>query len=421
MSKENFLKTLRKELERIENAKTPKRFEKVIEGFTKGPSPQALIDGKPYRVFNSNDYLGLRFHPELKAAEQRASEEFGTGPGAVRFISGTLKVHRDLEEELARFHGRDDCIVFSSAFATNLAVLFCLIKGQAADSVVGGDTMVISDSLNHRSIIDGIRVANLPKDQRFVFKHLDLDDLDRILREKRGAFKRGLVVTDGIFSMLGEAQELNKLRRVIEEHDSHFEEGILLVVDDAHGIGAFGQTGRGVEEAFGARADLLVGTLGKAFGADGGYVVANQVTIDYLRESAATYIYSNSISPGTAGAALASVKLLQSPAGEKMLLQLNQNRINFQKQMEKAGSVFAADSLHPIQPILLGDAGKTAVFKEGLFERGILVTNINYPVVPKGRDEIRVQISAAHTEEDLDVFVREWKSLAKVYYSPKSS
>ena len=413
MSKRNFIETLRKELARIGQAKTTKRFEKVIEGFTKGPSPQALIDGKRYRVFNSNDYLGLRFHPDIKAAEHAASEEFGTGPGAVRFISGTLKVHRDLERAIASFHGRDDAMVFSSAFAANLAVLFCLIKGQAADSVISGNTLVASDALNHRSIIDGIRVANLPKEQRSLFNHLDLNDLDRILSENRGVFQRVIVVTDGIFSMLGEAQDLKKMRQVIDAHNDHFAEGVWLVVDDAHGVGAFGKTGRGVEEVYHAKADLLIGTLGKAFGADGGYVAADQTVIDYLRESAATYIYSNSISPGTTGAALASIELIQTSAGEKLLAQLMHNREHFQKEMERAGCTFAAHSTHPIQPILLGDAGKTAVFKEGLFEKGILVTNINYPVVPKGRDEIRVQISAAHTQDDISAFVDHWKWIAQ--------
>lgn len=412
MGKQQFIETLQKELARINQAKTAKRFEKVIEGFTKGPSPQALIHNKPYRVFNSNDYLGLRFHPQLKAAEHAASEEFGTGPGAVRFISGTLKVHRDLEKEIAAFHGRDDAIVFSSAFATNLAVLFCLIKGQAADSLVSGHTLVISDALNHRSIIDGIRVANLPKEQRSIFNHLDINDLDRILTLHKNAFTRVIIVTDGIFSMLGVAQDLKKMRQVIDSHQSHFPEGIWLVVDDAHGIGAYGKTGRGVEEVYQTRADLLVGTLGKAFGADGGYVTADQTLIDYLRESAATYIYSNSISPGTAGAALASLKLVQSPSGHQLLANLAHNRQHFQSEMIRIGATFAAPSTHPIQPLLLGDPAKTTHFKEHLYNHGILVTSINYPVVPKGRDEIRVQISASHTPEDLSAFITTWNQIA---------
>ena len=412
MSKKQFIATLNLELERIAHAKTAKRFETIIDGFTQEPSPKAIIGGKPYRIFNSNDYLGLRFHPVLKQAEHKASLEFGTGPGAVRFISGTLKVHRDLEKKIAQFHGRDDAIVFSSAFAANMALLFCLIKGQAADSCVKGNTMVVSDALNHRSIIDGIRVAQLPKEQKFLFNHLDLDDLNRILKEQRGAFSRALVVTDGIFSMLGEAQDLKKINEVIRMHDEHFEEGIWLIVDDAHGIGAFGKKGRGVEEVFQSKADLLVGTLGKAFGADGGYVTADQLIIDYLRESAATYIYSNSISPGTAGAALASIQLVDSAEGEKLLKNLRSNQALFKSEMENIGCTFAALSEHPIQPILLGSATKTATFKKGLFQGGILATNINYPVVPKGRDEIRVQISASHTEEDLRAFVHEWEKIA---------
>ncbi len=411
--KTHFIQTLHSELERIKRAKTAKRFETIIEGFTKESSPKALIRGKPYRMFNSNDYLGLRFHPLLKEAEHAASQEYGTGPGAVRFISGSLKVHRDLERMIASFHGRDDAIVFSSAFTANMSVLFCMIRGQAADSVVGGDTLVISDALNHRSIIDGIRVANLPKEHRALFNHLDSTDLDRILNEKRGAFQRVIVVTDGIFSMLGEAQDIQKMRQIIDKYDPHFPDGIWLIVDDAHGVGAFGKTGRGVEEAFQAKADLLVGTLGKAFGADGGYVTADQVVIDYLRESAATYIYSNSISPGTASAAFAALQIIQSSEGEKLLLQLEKNREHFQKEMLALGAAFAAHSVHPIQPLLLGSAEKTNLCKKGLFEEGILITNINYPVVPKGRDEIRVQISAIHTKEDLDAFARAWDSVAK--------
>lgn len=413
MGKANFLHTLQQELARIEAAKTAKRFEKIVEGFTDDKAPQALIDGKSYRIFNSNDYLGLRFNPKLKAAEAQASEQFGAGPGAVRFVSGTLKVHRDLERAVAKFHGRDDAIVISSAFATNLAVLFCLIKGQSADSVVAGDTLVVSDELNHRSIIDGIRVAGLPKENKAIFKHMDAHDLKRVLAENKGKFNRVIVVTDGVFSMLGEYQDLKKIRSVIENADNDFTEGIVLVVDDAHGIGAFGKTGRGVEEVSRAKADVLVGTFGKGLGADGGYVIADQLVIDYLRESAATYIYSNSISPGTAGAALAAVKLLQTKTGEGLFQSSRKNVELFKKLMDKEGFKFAAESTHPIQPVLMGDASKAKAFKEAMFEAGILVTSINYPVVPKGRDEIRVQISAAHTKADIQYFVKHASKIAR--------
>lgn len=400
-----FFDLLKEEVSRLDEAKTSKRSEKVIEGFTKDPSPKAVISGQEYQVFNSNDYLGLRFHPKLKEAEHQASEKYGTGPGAVRFISGTLKVHRDLEKALADFHGRDDAIVFSSAFAANMAVLFSLITGQSRDSLVHNDVLVISDELNHRSIIDGIRIANHPKEMRKIFKHLSAEDLAVQLESGVGIHKRALVVTDGVFSMLGEYQDLSAIKAVTDEYGKKYPEGVLLVVDDAHGVGACGTTGRGTEEVSGAAGDVLVGTLGKAFGADGGYVTGPQAVIDYLREAAATYIYSNSISPGTAGAALAAVKLLDSGEGAAFLQQSRENIGIFQDKMSDTGYEFAAESTHPIQPILIGDPKKAKALAAHLFEQGILVTTISYPVVAIGRDEIRVQISATHTEEDISSFV----------------
>ncbi len=405
MSKQNFYQILKAEAERVDDAKVAKRHELIIEGFSEDPAPRAIINGKPYRVFNSNDYLGLRHSDELKKAEEVASHIYGSGPGAVRFISGSLKVHRELEKEIAKFHGREDAMVFSSAFATNMAVLFSLIKGQSKDSLVDGDVLVVSDELNHRSIIDGIRVANLPKEQRVIFKHLDDQDLDSVLASHQGKYSRVIVVTDGVFSMLGEYQDLKKIRKVVDKYDEQYPRGVLLVVDDAHGVAAFGETGRGTEEVSGGKADVLIGTFGKGFGADGGYVVADQVVIDYLRESAATYIYSNSISPATAGAALRSVEIVGSDKGRELLANLRKNTEYFKKKMLAKGFKFAADSIHPIQAILIADPVKTMAFKEEKFEQGILVTNINYPVVAKGKDEIRVQISAAHTMEDLDYFV----------------
>lgn len=418
MSKKNFFSILNQEVDRIDKAKTSKRFEKIINGFTKEKSLKAIIGKEKFQIFNSNDYLGLRHHSLLKKAERQASEIFGTGPGAVRFISGSLKVHRDLEKALAKFHKRDDSMVFSSSFATNLAVLFCLIAGQNKDSLVDSNVIVISDALNHRSIIDGIRVANLPKEQRAIFGHLDPAHLETVLETNKKIYKRALVVTDGVFSMLGEYQKLKEIRTVIDKYDKEYENGVLLVVDDAHGVGIAGKTGRGIEEVEGVKADVLIGTFGKAFGADGGYVIANQTIIDYLRESAATYIYSNSIPPGTAGAALKSIKLLDKPAGKKLLKNSKENVAYFKKQMKTVGFLFAADSSHPIQPVLIGDPFKTSALVSKFFKKNIIVTNISYPVVPKGRDEIRVQISAVHTKKDIDQLVNafaEEKSIKRLY------
>ena len=406
MSHKNFLTVLKSEIERIDKVKTSKRFEKIIDGFTKEKSPKAIINKKKYQVFNSNDYLGLRHHPLLKKAEQKASEIYGTGPGAVRFISGSLKIHRDIEKALAKFHKKDDAMVFSSSFATNLAVLYCLISGQNKDSLVDANVIVISDALNHRSIIDGIRIANLPKEQRTIFRHMDTGHLSQVLEANKNKYKRALVVTDGVFSMLGEYQKLKEIRNIIDRYDGQYENGVLLVVDDAHGVGIAGKTGRGIEEVEGVKADVLIGTFGKAFGADGGYVVASQTIIDYLRESAATYIYSNSIPPGTAGAVLKSIELLDKTVGKKLLKNSKENVAYFKKQMKKVGYQFATDSSHPIQPVLIGDPIKTSDLVGKLFKKNIIVTNISFPVVPKGRDEIRVQISAVHTKKDIDQLVK---------------
>jgi glycine C-acetyltransferase len=410
MSRKNFLTVLKNEINRIDNIKTSKRFEKIIDGFTKEKSPKAIINKKKYLVFNSNDYLGLRHHPLLKKAEQKASEIYGAGPGAVRFISGSLKIHRDLEKALAKFHQRDDAMVFSSSFASNLAVLYCLISGQNKDSLVDANVIVISDALNHRSIIDGIRIANLPKEQRAIFRHMDAEHLSQVLETNKKNYKRALVVTDGVFSMLGEYQKLKEIRVIVDKFDKEYENGVLLVVDDAHGVGIAGKTGRGIEEIEGVKADVLIGTFGKAFGADGGYVVANQTIIDYLRESAATYIYSNSIPPGTAGAVLKSIELLDKTVGKKLLKNSKENVAYFKKQMKKVGYQFATDSSHPIQPVLIGDPIKTSDLVAKLFKKNIIVTNISFPVVPKGRDEIRVQISAVHTKKDIDQLVKAFEA-----------
>lgn len=403
MSKHAFLANLSQEIARIDAGSSSKRNERIIDRFI---SPTvAQIAGKEQIIFNSNDYLGLRHHSTLKKAEHDASEKYGAGPGAVRFISGSLKVHRDLEHAVAAFHKREDAIVFSSAFAANLAVLFTLSQGLTKDSLVDNDVLFISDVLNHRSIIDGVRLTGLAKTNRMIFAHKDMKDLERILNEQAGKFKRVVVVTDGVFSMLGEYQDLKNMRSVIDAYDLRYEKGILLVVDDAHGCGVAGQTGRGTEELQGVEADVLVGTFGKAFGADGGYVVANQTLVDYFRESSATYIYSNSISPGTAAAAHSAVTLIDTDEGKALLAQVANNATYLKQRVHETGLAFAADSTHPIQPILIGDTALTKQIVQKLFEQGFLVTNISYPIVPKGRDEIRIQLSSTHTRDQIDALV----------------
>lgn len=412
MGKEKFYRTLSAELDRIDAAKTSKRFEHLIERFTDEENPKAIIGGKRYSVFNSNDYLGFRHHPAIKKAEHDAVERLGTGPGAVRFISGSFAKHRELEKALAAFHRKDDAIVLSAAFASNIAALFSLSRKQAKDSLLTTNVCVISDELNHRSIIDGVRIANLPKEDKRIFKHRDVDSLEAEIRSCVGKYDRLMIVTDGVFSMLGAYQDLNAVRKLIDRYDDAFPEGILLLVDDCHGVAAFGESGRGTEEVCGAGADVLIGTLGKGFGADGGYIAAGQVVVDYLREAAATYIYSNSIAPGTAAAALEAVRILDSAEGARMLAALRANIAFFKKAIAEAGFTLAADSIHPIQPVLFGTAEKTKRMVQGMFAAGYLLSAINYPVVPKDRDEIRVQLSAAQTEAELREFVGAFRRVA---------
>ncbi|MDP4039000.1 MAG: aminotransferase class I/II-fold pyridoxal phosphate-dependent enzyme [Candidatus Pacearchaeota archaeon] len=401
MGLKKFKEILGNELGRIDSLGISKRNERVIEGFWEDG---AIIGGRRYVVFNSNDYLGLRLNKKIISAEEEGTKKYGAGPGAVRFISGTTEVHKNLELAIAKFHGREDAILFSSAFSANLSVLHSLIKGQSVDSLVSSNTLVISDELNHRSIIEGIRVSGISKLQKEVFSHMNYDDLERIIRENKGKFRRVIIVTDGIFSMLGEAQDIKKIKTIAERYDDEFEEGILVVVDDAHRVGCFGKTGRGCEEFFGARADIIIGTLGKAFGADGGYVTGDKIFIDYFRESAASYVYSNPISGGNASAGLEALRII-SEEGVKILKKLNENIKIFKEGIVSNGLKLASDSNHAIQPILIGDPEKTKKIVSLLFDDGFLVTGINYPIVPKGCDEIRVQISAAHKKEDIENFV----------------
>ena len=410
MINSQFAKLLTSELNRIDSAHVSKRLETVIEGFS---GHKAIINGKKHLIFNSNDYLGLRLHPQLKKAEHRVSQKFGTGPGAVRFISGSLKIHRDLEAALAMFHGREEGLVISSAFAANLAVLTSAVRGPGQETFICSPVLVVSDELNHRSIVDGVRLAQVPSENKAIYRHLDYSHLDEILAANSKKFSRALVITDGVFSMLGHVADLAFIRAIIDKHQSKYSQGILFIVDDCHGVGVMGKTGRGTQEVTNGEADILVGTLGKALGADGGYVVADKIFIDYLREAAATYVYSNSISPGTAGAALSAIRILSSREGINLITKSRRNTEFFKSLMIKAGFVFAADSIHPIQPILIGDPEKTQTLTRKLLQAGILVTPISYPVVPRGRDEIRVQISASHTKNDIGIFVKTITNLNK--------
>ncbi|WP_027156936.1 aminotransferase class I/II-fold pyridoxal phosphate-dependent enzyme [Methylobacter luteus] len=370
--------------------------EKIITGRrapTDGFGPRYFLDGYPEQAFlrmNSNSYLGLTGHPRLINAEAEAAEQFGTGPGAVRFISGTYRPHVELEKKLAEFHGRDAAMIMSAAYATMMGVL---------PQFISEETLVVSDALNHNCIINAIRLSHPVRKE--VYAHADIDALERILEANKGQIKRVCVVTDGIFSMRGDHASLDRINACYRRHEAGYEEGIITVVDDSHGVGAFGRTGRGTEEYTGGKADILIATLGKAFGVNGGYVAASSAVIAYLRETAPLYIYSNPITPAEAAAAMAALDIADSPEGLRLLEKLRSLSARLRAGLKRLGFETLPGE-HPIVPILIRDTEKTSALVAHLFTHQILATGLNYPVVPKGEQEIRLQVAADHTEKDLD-------------------
>jgi glycine C-acetyltransferase len=344
--------------------------------------------GEGFLRMNSNSYLGLSHHPAVIDAEEAASRAFGAGPGAVRFISGTYSHHIELEGAIADFHGREASVIYSSAYATVVSTLTSLITPE---------TVVFSDELNHNCIINGLRMSRPAS--RSVYGHLDYSGLDEQLGSAEG--KRAIVITDGVFSMRGDFADLNRLAEIVSAHDERFDENALLVVDDSHGVGAFGSTGRGTEEVTSGVADVLIGTLGKAFGVNGGYVTGTASLTAFLREQGPMYIYSNPITVGEAAAATASIGVLDSPEGEALLTHLESMTSRFESGLTDLG-LETIPGPHPVVPLMVRDTARTSALVDHLFDNGVLATGLNYPVVPKGDEEIRFQVNADHTPADID-------------------
>ncbi|HXQ66286.1 MAG TPA: aminotransferase class I/II-fold pyridoxal phosphate-dependent enzyme [Alphaproteobacteria bacterium] len=371
--------------------------ESVIRGIVsraEGRGPRYLIEGegdRPFLRMNSNGYLGMALRSEVVAAEERAAASYGTGPGAVRFIGGTWSPHVALERRLAAFHGRPAAMLFSSAYAAVMGLVPPLLTEKTA---------VISDELNHNCIINAIALARPA--ERHIYKHLDMGELERRLEAASKSCARAIIVTDGIFSMRGDHAPLDRIMALARAHDGAFAENAIVVVDDSHGVGAFGRTGRGTEEyTASGPADLLVGTLGKAFGVNGGYVVAEETVIRYLRETSPFYIYSNPITPAEAAAAHAAIDILGSPSGIALLAHLRAMTARFKAGLVKLG-LETLPGEHPVVPLMLRDTARTSALVAHLRREGVLATGLNYPVVPRGDEEIRFQISADHTAADID-------------------
>ena len=355
--------------------------------------PRILIEGegeRPFLRMNSNGYLGMALCGEVIAAEEEAVRKFGVGPQAVRFIGGTFAPHVELERRLASFHAREAAMIFSSAYATVMGVL---------PSLVTSETAVISDELNHNCIINAIRLAG--PTEKYLYPHLDLVGLERALETAAEKCRRALIVTDGVFSMRGDRAPLREIVNIARRFDGQFRENVVVVVDDSHGVGALGETGRGSEESSGARADILIATLGKALGVNGGYLVGDAALVEYLREVAPMYVYSNPITPGEAASASKALELLDGARGRTLLAHLHEMTSRFERGIVELGYE-TIPGPHPVVPLLVRDSHRTAALVAHLRAHGILATGLAYPIVPRGGEEIRFQISADHTQADID-------------------
>jgi glycine C-acetyltransferase len=349
-------------------------------------SPQAAqvsVTGERVLNFCANNYLGLADHPVLVKAAHEALDQWGFGMASVRFICGTQELHKQLESRLSEFLGTEDTILYSSCFDANGGLFETLLTDQ---------DVVISDELNHASIIDGVRLC---KAKRQRYRNRDMADLERILKESQDARYR-LIATDGVFSMDGYLAPLDEICALAERYDA------LVMVDDSHAVGFTGPTGRGTPELFGVtdKVDIVTGTLGKALGgASGGYVSGRAEIVEMLRQRSRPYLFSNSLAPSIAGATLAALDLLSS-SGE-LLERLRANTELFRRRMTEEGFDLPPGQ-HAIIPVMIGDAAKAGQMADLLLEQGIYVIGFSYPVVPHGKARIRTQMSAAHSLEDVN-------------------
>ena len=330
----------------------------------------------------ANNYLGLADHPEIVAAAREALDRWGYGLASVRFICGTQRIHKQLEQRIAQFLGTDDTILYSSCFDAN---------GGLFETLLSAEDAIISDELNHASIIDGIRLC---KAQRFRYKNNDMADLEARLQEASAARFRA-IVTDGVFSMDGIIANLRGICELADKYDA------MVIVDDSHAVGFMGKNGRGTHELHDVmdRVDVLTGTLGKALGgASGGYTSGRQEIIDILRQRSRPYLFSNTVAPPIVGASMKTLDLLSQST--ELRDRLESNTRLFRAGMTERGFRITPGE-HPIVPIMLGDAVLAAKMADALLQRGIYVVGFSYPVVPKGKARIRVQVSAAHTVDDL--------------------
>ncbi len=397
MSLERLDHVLEQELAHLRSEGRAKPPERVIVGVTPpadGKGPRYRLSGSPREFIrmNSNSYLSLSLHPEVVAAAEEAAREFGVGPGAVRFIDGTFSQHVALEARIARFAEKPAAKIFNSAYTANLGLALAI--GSPA-------TYWIGDQLNHNSIIRAMRIANVPSGRKAVYPHNDMRVLGGCLEAVPEGTERVIVIFDGVFSMRGDCAPLAQIAAIAQAHSHRFKDGVITVMDDSHGIGAFGPRGRGTYDAAGAAADVLVGTFGKAFGVNGGFIAASGTLIEAVRQKADTYIYTNPLSVADCAAALRAVDLCDGAQGRGRLDHLAAMVRRFRHGIAALGWE-SIPGPTPIVPLLVRDTPRTQAVVRHLFDEGVLAVGLTYPVVPRGEETVRFQVNAAHTEVDID-------------------
>ena len=342
-----------------------------------------IVDGKRSLNFCSNNYLGLANHPRLVAAAQEAAKKYGIGPAAVRSIAGTMDLHIELERRLAAFKHVESAITFQSGFTANLATI---------PALVGKEDAIISDELNHASIIDGSRLSG---SKILRYAHCDVADLERVLKENRAQFPRILVITDGVFSMDGDVAPLDKIYEVTQKYEA------ILMVDDAHGEGVLGRGGRGIVDHFNlhGKVDVEIGTLSKAFGVVGGLVAGNPLVVEWLRQRGRPFLFSSAMTAPDVAACIAGLDLLEEST--ELVDRLWDNARYFKAEMKRLGFDTGASET-PITPVMLGEAPLAQQFSREMFDAGVFAMALGFPTVPRGKARIRVMISAAHARADLD-------------------
>jgi len=397
MSLEQLDQALEEQINRLHEEGRAKSPERVIVDYLppegeRGPRYKLKGSDQEYIRLNSNSYLSLSNHPDLITAADEATNRLGVGPGAVRFIDGTFQQHVTLETRLAEFTEKPAVKIFNSAYTANLGL---------ALTINAPDTYWIGDELNHNSIIRAMRIGKVPSENKGIYDHNDMDDLQRCMEDIPDHIRRVIIIFDGIFSMRGDYAPVDKITAIANEHSDRFEDGVITAVDDSHGIGAYGTTGRGTGEFTGQLPDIIVGTMGKAFGVNGGFIAGSETLIEGVRQMADTYIYTNPLSQADCAAATKAINILDSPEGQERLKSLKERTLQFREGLGSLGFE-SIPGPHPIVPLVVRDTQKTNEMVERLFEKGILVVGLTFPVVPRGDETIRFQINAAHTAADID-------------------